>query len=309
MRGAPIWAWGVFVALVAALLASSLFANRGERGDDRRRALRWSLIWAGAGLGFGGVVWFAVGSGAAQQYLAAWVLELSLSLDNLFVFLLIFQSLGIESHLQRRVLFWGVIGAVALRLLFLLAGTAALERWSWLTWVFSATLAYAAWRALRQDPAKTQRSPLVDWLSRHLPVTERVHGQRFTVREGGRLLATPLLLGLVAIDLADVVFAIDSIPAALSVSDNFFVIASANVLAVLGMRSLYLLLAGTIGKMRYLHYGLAAVLAFTAFKLGAQTWIEIPPWLSVGFIVAAIGAAVLASRHAPTTQTQAHAGR
>lgn len=298
MGGTPLWVWATFGAGVALLLAADLIANRGDRGEKRGHALRWSAIFVGSGLAFGGFVWFTLSTKAAEQYVAAWLLELSLSLDNLFVFLLIFQSLGVPRRFQRRVLFWGVMGAIVFRALFIFAGAAAFNRWSWIAWVFSATLLYAAWRAFRQNPAESRRSPVVDWLAHRFPVTRQTHGEDFVACEQGRRVITPLLVALVAIELTDIVFAIDSVPAALSVSRNVFVIYSANILAVLGMRALYLLLADTIGQLRYLHYALAAILVFTALKLSTASWISIPPLVSVGIIVVAIVAAVVPSLRA-----------
>lgn len=296
--------WLAFAASVALLLITDLIANRDERAETRGRALRWTVAFVGAGLLFGCFVWLALGGRAAQEYVAAWLLELSLSIDNLFVFLLIFQSLAVPRRFQRRVLFWGVLGAIGFRAVFIVAGAAALERWSWLLWVFSVTLLYAAWRALRQNPDESRHSRMADWLAGRFPVTPQIQGDRFVACVQGRRVATPLLLALTAIELTDIVFAMDSIPAALSVSRNVFVIYSANIMAVLGMRALYLLLADTIAEMRYLHYALAAILAFTAFKLGLERWISIPPFVSVGFIVAALVAAVVPSLRARTSDQQ-----
>jgi tellurite resistance protein TerC len=292
MHGTAPWIWSVFVAAVVVLLVLDLVANRGERRETRRNALAWSGIWIGSGLAFGGFVWFALGGRAAEEYFAAWFLEQSLSLDNLFVFLLVFQTLAVPRRFQHRVLFWGVLGAIVFRAVFILVGTTAIERWSWISYVLGATLLYAAWRAYRQKLGEERRSAVVAWLSRRFPVTDRPHGEEFVAREDGEEKITPLLIALIAIELTDIVFAIDSIPAALSVSRNFFVIYSANIFAVLGMRALYVLLASTIAKLRHLHYALAAILVFTAFKLIAEDWISIPPLVSVGVIAAAIATAV-----------------
>ena len=292
MANTPLWLWGALGGAVAVLVAADLFANRGETRDARRRAARWSAIWIGAGAAFNLLVWLTLGAEPAREYLAAYALEESLSLDNLFVFLVIFQTLGVPAGQQRRVLFWGIFGAIAFRALFIFLGTAAIERWSWLAFVFGATLLYAAYRAYAHDPAEKRASPLLGWLSRRLPVTAEPRGEQFVVEEAGRRKATPLLVALIAIEATDIVFAIDSIPAALSVTHDPFIIYSSNVFAILGLRALYVLLAHWIVELKYLHYALAGILGFAAFKLLARPWLHVPPLASVALVVILLAAAV-----------------
>lgn len=294
----PLWGWGVFGAVVLALLLSDLFAHRGGREESRQSAIVWACIWISAGLLFNVFVWIAFDGQAAQEYLAAYLIEESLSLDNLFVFLVVFETLQVPEENQHRVLFWGIFGAAIFRGLFILVGVEVLARWHWVSFVLGATLLYAAVRVFRKDPTRRRDSRLLGWLDRHLPVTREIQGNRFIGREGGRHVATPLLLALITIELTDIAFAMDSVPAALSVSRSPFIIYTSNIFAVLGLRSLYVLLAKTIEGLRYLHYGLAGVLALAGLKLIAARWVHLSPLLSVGLIGLIIGAAVWASLRA-----------
>jgi tellurite resistance protein TerC len=237
--------------------------------------------------------------------LAAYLIEKSLSLDNLFVFLIVFRNLQIPPTHQRLGLSWGILGALVFRGLFVFVGVSTLRRWVWIEYVFGLILLAAAWKALREDPSREGENRAVRWLSKHLPVSCDPETQKFLVDEDGRRKATPLLIAVLAIEISDIVFAIDSVPAALSISRNEFVVYSSNAFAILGLRSLYLVLERTLAELRYLHYGLAAVLAFAALKMLSSHWIEIPPLVSVLIILACIGAATWASlqkRQAPTPE-------
>lgn len=288
----PPWGWISFGILVVILLAIDHIAHRGERAGSRRVALLWSIIWIAAGLGFNVLVWFMLGTQAASEYLATYVIEKALSTDNMFLFLIIFKSLNVPLKDQHKALFWGIIGAVAFRALLIFIGSTALARWEWVTYVFGVIILWAAYNAFRQDPLKEEKSKLVERLAKRLPITENTQGGKFLARENGQLVASPLFLALVAVELTDVVMAIDSVAVAFSMSRNEFVIYTSNVFAVLGLRALYLLIANTIGKMRYLHYGLAIVLAFAGFKLLADSFVHVSPLFSVAFTVVVIGGSV-----------------
>ncbi|GAA5480839.1 TerC/Alx family metal homeostasis membrane protein [Haloferula sargassicola] len=294
----PLGVWGLFAGVVGVLLAADLLAYRGKSSESRRVTLVWSIIWIAAGLGFGGFIAWRSGGELVGEYYAAYAMEKALSIDNLFVFYVIFQSLGVPKSSQHHVLFWGILGAVVFRGIFIFVGVAAIERWEWISYIFGGLLLYAAWHSYRQDPAKQERSRVVDWLSEHLPLSARTDTRHFTLRESGKRVATPLMLALIAIEFSDILFAIDSVPAALSITRDRFVVYSSNIFAILGLRALYLLMAATIAGMRYLHYGLAAVLAFAAVKIVAHPWFDIPPLVSLGVIVAIIGVAVVASLRA-----------
>jgi tellurite resistance protein TerC len=289
---APAWAWMVFAGLVATLLAIDHLAHRGKRGGSHRIALVWSGIWIAAGLGFNVLIWFALGARPATEYLATYVVEKALSTDNMFLFLIIFRSLNIPITEQHKALFWGILGAVVFRGMLIFLGAAALERWEWIDYVFGAIILYAAYRAFRQDPQEQNEAKVAKILARRLPITEQSRGGKFFVREAGRLVATPLFLALAAIELTDVMMAIDSVAVAFSMTRSDFVIYTSNVFAVLGLRALYLLLANTIGEMRYLHYGLAVVLAFAGLKLLLDPFVDIAPLFSIAFTVVVIGATV-----------------
>jgi tellurite resistance protein TerC len=295
----PTWIWAIFWAVVLVLIVVDLLAHRGRHGESHRAAIIWSGVWVATGLLFNLLVWRVFGGQAAQEYLAAYFIEKSLSLDNVFVFLVIFRSLGIPAKAQHNVLFLGIFGALVFRALFIFLGAAALERWSWVAYVFGAILLFTAWRVFREDPTQQQENKAVRWLAHRLPVTHKMHEKKFIVRlADGRRVATPLLLALLGLELTDIVFAVDSVPAAFAVTQDTFILYSSNAFAILGLRALYLLLAGTVGQLRYLHYGLAGVLAFAGLKMVLEPWLHVAPLLSVAIIVVLIGASVWASVHA-----------
>lgn len=295
MAGADLWEWGVFGGVFFSLLVLDLVSHRGEHQQSRKAAIAWSIIWIVAGLAFTFFVWSVHGGGDASDYLAAYFMEKSLSLDNLFVFLIIFESLNIEPKHQRTPLSWGIFGALIFRGIFIFAGAAALERWDWVSFVFAGLLLVAAVRTFRESPTQEKENAAVKWLSKHLPVTHEVHGKHFLARVNGRRVATPLLLSIVALELTDILFAIDSVPAAFSVAESPYVIYSSNAFAILGLRSLYIVLADLLRKLEYLHYGLSAILVFAAVKMIVGEWVHLPAWASIGIIVAILGGSVWAS--------------
>jgi tellurite resistance protein TerC len=292
----PAWTWALLAVIVAVSIFLDLFAHRGDRVDSRKRALAWSIAWITVALAFNAFVAVRFGAEAGEQFLAAYLLEKSLSVDNLFVFLLVFGALQIPATEQRRVLTWGIVGAIVTRGILIFAGAAAVREWHALLWVFGALLIVAAVKLLR-EPSQDQ-SRVLGWLTRHLPWTQKLHGHHFITRIDGRRVATPLLLALIAIELTDVVFAIDSVPAAFAITEEPFLIYSSNLFAILGLRALYVVLADALAKLRYLRFGLAAVLAFAGAKLLLGSWIHVHPLLSVAVIAACIGVAVAASLHA-----------
>ncbi|HZI14930.1 MAG TPA: TerC/Alx family metal homeostasis membrane protein [Myxococcus sp.] len=299
MASIPTWIWVVFWGVILVLLAVDMLAHRGRHGESHKAAVIWSAVWIATGLAFNLLVWKVFGARPAQEYLAAYFIEKSLSLDNVFVFLVIFRSLAIPPRLQHQVLFLGIFGALVFRALFIFLGAEALERWSWVAYVFGAILLITAWRVFREDPSKEVENKAVRWLARRLPVSQELHGKAFTVKlDNGRRVITPLLLALMGLELTDILFAVDSVPAAFAVTQDTFIIYSSNAFAILGLRALYLLLAGTVGKLRYLHYGLAGVLAFAGLKMVLEPWIHVPPLLSVGIILALIVPAVVISQRA-----------
>lgn len=295
MIDVPLWNWLLFGGILLVFLALDLYAHRGDRHDSKQTAVVWSVVWIVAGLAFGGYVWWQFGGQQAADYLGAYLIEKSLSMDNLFVFLIIFKMLNIPRENQRTALSWGIFGALVLRALFIFAGAAAIERYHWVVYVFGGLLLFAAWRTFVEDPTEQKENRLVKWLANHLPVTDRVHGDRFIARVNGRRVATPLLIAVLGLEATDVLFAIDSVPAAFAISREPFIVYSSNAFAILGLRALYIVLATTLPQMTYLHYGLSLVLAFAAVKLMIAEWVEIPVWASILFIVVALGASIWAS--------------
>lgn len=296
----PAWAWPLLGVLLLIFITIDLIAHRGDHGESRKSAIIWSFVWVSAALGFNVFVWLKFGSAAGEQFLAAYLLEKSLSVDNLFVFVVIFAALGIPRSEQRRVLTWGIVGALGTRLVFILVGAAAIQRWHEMTYVFGALLVITALKLLKAEEENASGEPpkLLLWFERHLPWTKQLHGHRFITKVNGKTVATPLLIALITIEAADIMFAIDSVPAAFAVSEDRFILYSSNVFAVLGLRALYIVLASAILGLHYLRYGLAAVLAFAGVKMLIAHWVKIPPLISVGVIAFTIGIAIIASlRH------------
>jgi len=302
----PLWVWAVFLAFVVAMLALDLFVlHRRAHEVSLREAASWSAVWIIVGLGFSGLVWAWAGSGGAQAYLAGYLIEKSLSVDNIFLFAAIFSALAIPSRYQHRVLMFGIIGALLMRAAFIAAGIGLLEAIHPVIYVFGAILLVAAAGMLRGDSHTAPREPRVlRALRRVLPVGDRLHGQRFLVRDSGRLIATPLLVALVVVETADVIFAVDSIPAVLAVTTDPFIVYTSNVFALLGMRALYFLLAGAADRIRYLRPGLAVILAAVAVKLLlADVW-ELPAWSAPAFIAVVLSVVAVASVRANRSQAR-----
>ncbi len=290
----PAWAWGLLAGLMLTLISIDLFAHRGDRVDSRKRAMVWTIIWIAVSLMFNGWVYFHFGANAGEEFLAAYLLEKSLSVDNLFVFMLIFGTLKIPMKEQRRVLTWGIIGALVTRGIFIAVGAAVISRWHAVMYVFGAILIYTAFKLLRA-PEENQETKLLDWLERKLPWTKKLDGHKFFTLENGKRVATPLFLALIAIEMTDIVFAVDSVPAAFSVTTEPFIVYSSNVFAILGLRALYIVLAGALGELRYLRFGLAAVLGFAGVKMIIADWFHVDPIIAVIIIVVCIGGTVIAS--------------
>jgi tellurite resistance protein TerC len=303
---APLWAWAAFLAFVAAMLLLDLIAfHRRAHEVSMREAGIWSGVWIGIGLGFGGLLWAWAGGATAQAYLAGYLIEKSLSADNIFLFAAIFAALAIPARSQHRVLMLGIIGALVMRAAFIAAGITLIEAIHPVIYVFGAVLLVAAGNMLRPASHDAPGQPRVlRALQRVLPVTDRLHGERFITRRAGRLLATPLLLALIVIETADVIFAVDSIPAILAVTTDPFVVYTSNVFALLGMRALYFLLAGAATRLRYLRPGLAVILGAVAVKLLlAEVW-EFPAWSAPAFIAAVL--AVVAVLSVRSTRGERH---
>jgi tellurite resistance protein TerC len=298
----PISHWIGFHVFIVVLLAVELIYVR-HRGAAKVRSssIAATILWVAAALSFAFFIFHIHGGQAATQYLAGYAIEESLSIDNLFVFLLLFNLFKIDPARQPRVLFWGVGGAIVMRGAFIAAGLGLLNRFQWISYAFGAILLAAAIRlVLPKGPEEHTHTPRwIKWLARLHPVSLRQDS--FFVAENGRRMFTVLTLALVAIELTDIVFALDSIPAVLSITREPFLAYTSNIMAVMGLRSLYFLLARLLTTLRFLHYGLAAVLAFAALKMIAAPWLDISPLLSLAVIVTILAVTVLFSLLLPNT--------
>jgi len=309
LHGTPISHWIGFHVFLLVLLAVEFFYSRRRRpapspAKAHRTAVVSTILWITAALGFALFVLYTIGSEYAIQYLAGYAIEESLSIDNLFVFLLLFRLFQIQPLKQPRILFWGVLGAILMRGAFIAAGIGLLDRFAWISYVFAGILLVASIRLVLPSSGEDETPAWIRWLSKVHPVS--LNQDHFFVVEENHRRATVLLLALVAIELADIVFALDSIPAVLSITRHPFLAYTSNIMAVMGLRSLYFLLVHFLTKLRFLHYGLAAVLAFAALKMLAGHWIEIGPLLSLGVIVAVLAITVTASLLAkPSPQKEA----
>ncbi|MGB7212753.1 MAG: TerC/Alx family metal homeostasis membrane protein [Gemmatimonadales bacterium] len=298
----PPIVWGVFTLVVAVLLVLDLFVvGRRDRPFSLAAAGRWFGVLVGIALLFGLVLLGREGPKAMLEYYTGYVVELSLSIDNLFVFILVFQYFAVPVALQPKVLKWGILGALILRALMILGGALLLQRFSWITWVFGGILVFTGWTMLtrRDQHVEPGRNPVVLLVRRFLPVDDAYEGDRFLVRgiRGWRL--TPLLLVLLTIEWTDLVFAIDSIPAVFAVTRDPFIVYSSNVFAILGLRALFFLVAGLLDKFRYLKSGVAIVLLFVGLKMAATPFLHIPIGVSLGVIVGVLAGAVALSLRRP----------
>jgi len=275
------------------------------------RNIAWVIAWVGLGLAVGLVVAATQGRSAATEYFAAYLLEESLSVDNIFVFVVIFSELHIPSEYQRRVLVFGVAGALVFRALVIGAGLTLIERVQWITYLFASLILFAAWRLLfgaerERKVVKEACDVCGTWIARVVPVSPVLHGHDFWRRERGRLVATPLLVALVVIETTDIVFALDSIPAVLAVTRHPLIVYSSNVMAMLVLRSLYFVLSDAVHRLRYLRIGLAVLLVFTASKMLASEWVQVSASVSVAIIAVVLLATIAASVWQKDTTVPAH---
>ena len=299
----PIEMWaGLIVAIVAMLFLDFRVFGRGREEITVREAALWSLAWLAVALGFGALLWMWSGGQASSEYLAGYLLERSLSLDNIFVFAVIFTYFAVPVAVQPRVLSWGIALALVLRLVFILIGAALLASFHVTYYLFGTLLVYTAWKLFRHDDSEIEpeRNPALRLLRRYVPMTSGYHGGRLAVRTAGRRLATPLLAVFVVVATTDVVFAVDSIPAIFAITQDPFIVFAANAFAMVGLRALYFLLVGAMDRFAYLSYGLSAILAFIGAKmLLIDVW-HPPFWVSLVVIVAVlILTALISLRAAP----------
>ncbi len=262
--------WAEFIGLVIALLAIDLFVfNKQAHEVTLKESLGWTGFWILISVLFGGLVYYWYGYELSMQYFAAYLVEKSLSMDNLFVFLMIFGYFKVESKYQHRVLFWGIIGAIVLRFVFIFLGIALISKFEWILYVFGVILLYSAYKMLREDDKEVhpETNPVIKLFKKIMPVTKDYVGGKFFVKEAGKRFATPLFIVLIMIETSDVIFAVDSIPAIFGISHNTFVVFTSNIMAILGLRALYFALSAIMKYFRYLNYGLSIILAFVGVKM------------------------------------------
>lgn len=312
----PLWIWGSFLGFVLMVLALDLGVfHRKAHVVQMREALIWSAVWISLAMAFGAIIftqWHEIRPGsiysntdAGFAFVAGYLVEWALSVDNLFVFLLVFAYFQVPPQYQHRVLFWGIVGALVFRMIFIALGAVVLEKFHWSMILFGAFLVFTGIKMVRthgnkMDPGK---NPVIKLFRKLVPVTPEYHGQKFFTRIDGRLWATPLFVALLVVEFTDIVFAIDSVPAIFAITSEPFIVFTSNVFAILGLRSLFFALSGLMQMFHYLHYGLAAVLMFVGGKMlygyfEKDVWVDLPKfpvWLSLVVILFTLGLAVLVS--------------
>ena len=278
------WHYALFILFVLLMLAIDLgLFHRRAHSITRKEAAIWSAVWITLSLLFNGGVWAWMGRKKAGEFLAGYLLEKSLSLDNLFVFLMIFMYFGVPEKYQHRVLYWGILGALIMRAAMIAAGAALIARFDWVIYIFGAFLVYTGVKFAKQSGVSIhpEKNPVLGLLRRMIPITKDFHEQHFFVREGARWAATPLFVVLALVETSDVLFAVDSIPAIFGITRDPFIVFTSNIFAILGLRALYFLLANIMPMFRYLGFGLGTILAYVGVKMLLHDLLEIPVWISL----------------------------
>jgi TerC family integral membrane protein len=300
----PLTVWLAVLGVIVAMLALDLFAHRDAHVISAREAAVWSGVWVAMGVGFGAIIWATWGAELAGQYYAGYLIEKSLAVDNVFVWAIIFSFFAVPRQYQHRVLFYGVVGALLMRGAMIWAGSAAIKEYVWILYVFGAFLVLTGVGMIRHRHAHfdPSASRIVRLFRRRVPMTDDYEGQRFLTRRNGALVATPLLLVLILVETTDLVFAVDSIPAIFAVTQEPFLVFTANAFAILGLRAMYFLLADLMNRFVYLKLGLGLVLIWVGVKLVLQVdvW-KMPTWLSLGVVATIITVAIAASLRATRT--------
>lgn len=291
-----IWLYLVFFGIVFVMLLIDFLGFKQKQGEavPIKQAAWWSAAWVTVAMLFAGGLWLylqqSIGVEVANQktleYITGYLLEKSLAIDNVFVWLMIFAAFAIPPALQRQILLYGVIGAIVLRTIFILIGAWLVQEFSWILYIFGAFLVYTGIKFLRgqEEVSNVEDMALLKWLRKHVPITQSLQGNKFFVREQGKLWITPLFVVLILVEFSDVIFAVDSIPAIFAITTDPFIVLSANLMAILGLRAMFFLLSGAAAKMHYLPYGLGIILLFIGFKMLMLDVFHMPVWISLGFI-------------------------
>lgn len=306
MRHHPLEIWLGFTAIIAVLLILDLFVlNRRAHVPSLKESTWWTGGLVALSFCFGLFLYSREGSEAMLEYYAGYLLELSLSVDNLFVFILLFQYFAVPAALRTKVLHWGILGAIVMRAIMIVAGAVLLERFEWIIYLFGAILVWTGARMFRgtEEEVHPEHNPLLKLLRRIMPVTKGYEGDRFILRTAsGKLMATPLLVVLLMVEWTDLVFAIDSIPAVYGITRDPFIVYSSNIFAILGLRALFFLLAGVMDKFVYLKPGVALILVFVGLKMVTSKWVHLPISLSLSIIAGILLGAILLSLYLPSKE-------
>jgi tellurite resistance protein TerC len=304
----PWWAWAGFLGFIALMLALDLGVfNRKAHEVSLKEALAWCAVWFGLAMAFNLLVSFKLGEKEALEFFTGYIVEMCLSVDNVFVFIVVFQYFRVEARQQHRVLFWGILGAVIMRALFIFAGISLINTFHWIIYVFGAFLVYTGIKLAipkKEDGFTPEKNPAVRLARRFLPVTPQFEGGHFFKRVDGRLHATPLFIVLIVIETTDVMFALDSIPAVIAITRNEFIVFTSNIFAILGLRSLYFAVSGVMKLFRFLNIGLAIILIFVGLKMLASHYYPIDIRISLGIIGTVLAASVLASVLIPAARKE-----
>jgi tellurite resistance protein TerC len=306
LQAFPPWAWIAFLAFISVMLAIDLGVFHREVKEIRmKEALGWCTVWVTLALTFNLIVTLWLGPHSGLEFLTGYLIELSLSVDNVFVFIVIFAYFKVPVAYHHRVLFWGILGAVFLRAIFIFAGIEIITRFHWVIYIFGAFLVYTGIKMARPqgEGVEIARNPVVRLITRYLPVSKEFSGSNFFVRQGGRWLATPLFLVLVVIDCVDVVFAFDSIPAILAITQDSFIVFTSNIFAILGLRSIYFAVSSLMKFCRYLSYGLALILIFVGCKMLLADFFQVSIEFSLGFVALVLIVTIAASALNPIQKT------
>lgn len=304
--GTPLL-WLVFNLFVLVTIALDLGVfHRRPHKMNTREALMWTLVWVGLSVAFGLGVMHYSGAQRGLEFFTGYVIEKALSVDNLFLFLVIFRAFAVPENIQHRLLEWGILGALVMRGAMIAAGAGLIERFSWVLYVFGAFLVYAGLHMLfeKKEKMHPERNRISVFASRHLRVTHDYHGERFFVKEGGKLFATPLFVVLLVVEITDITLAVDSIPAIFGITRDAFIVYTSNVFAIMGLRAMYFLLAGVLGRLRFLTAGLAFVLAFIGAKMIVEPWIHISVEISLAVVAGMLLVALAASLLIPAKPTE-----
>ena len=304
----PMWAWILFYALVIVVLYADLklFGRKGQHEVSIKEALQMTFVWIFVSLLFCAGIWFYEGDNKAMEFLAGYLIEKSLSMDNLFVFLMLFSFFGVQRKYQHEVLFWGIFGALILRSIFIFAGAAMVQRFEWILGIFGAFLIYTGIKMFSHkddESVDPSNNIFVKLFKKFFPVTDQMHEDKFFIIENGKRLATPLFIALLVIETTDVAFAVDSIPAVFSVSRDPFIVLTSNIFAILGLRALYFALAAIAKYFAYLKYGLGIILSFVGVKMLMEVFGlgKVPTGISLliifGVLVLSMGLSVILSRN------------